>query len=130
MRPDELPCSEQVVLQNTLLQGEHIVWLARPQRRGWRFLHRFLAPRLYVLTNLRALVLHGKSCLCYPRTPDMIYDLVYHEDGTVSLALGPDWELSSGKKIARRGFMHLSADAWNEAYNLMKQSTASDTLSM
>ena len=121
MSERELLPAERSALENTLLQGEKVVWFGRPRQRALHIFRWFKAPRLYVLTNFRALVLDDKSCLCYPRSRDMIYDFIKHSDGTVSIALGPDWERSCGKKIAVRGFMHLAADEWKTAYDLMRR---------
>lgn len=86
------------------------------------WLGRWLFSRLfYVLTDRRALVLVGRKCLCFPRHEDMLYHLVKHKDGSVSLMLGQDAELSTDKKPVYTGFLHLPADEWVTVYELMKQ---------
>lgn len=171
MTTDELPVSEREKLQNSLLRGERVVWLGRPQIsskgagrmlaiavflllffgiatffmyakdcHGGVWLYGaiamagligslaapWLARRrnrcvLYVLTDRRALVMSGNRCRCYPRHADMLYHLIRHDGGSVSLALGQDEELGTNRKPEYAGFMYLPSDEWEEVYELMKK---------
>ena len=78
---------------------------------------------LYVLTNLRAIVMKGNKSYLFPRSADMLYNLTRHENGTVSLELGinPD-DIGESKKARPIGFLHLSANEWEAVYELMKKS--------
>lgn len=110
---DEIPLRSRECLENALLPGETVVW--------HRLASGGVSSGLYVLTNRRALVLEGDTCRCFPRHADMLYEFVRHTDGTVSLVLGPDWELANGKKPGHVGFLHLAEDEWEAVYDMLKK---------
>ncbi len=174
MIPEELPIRERDLLQNTLLNGESILWLGRSEDSFHKnavgrpvavialffllffglfaycmfesgrlivaivficlasvsltiavvspWMGRWILPRdLYVLTNLRAIVMKGNKSYLFPRSADMLYNLTRHKNGTVSLELGinPD-DVGESKTARPIGFLHLSAHEWEGVYELMK----------
>lgn len=173
MIADELPIRERELLQNTLLKGERILWLGRPNVASHKnitgrsvvgpalfflvffglfsfgmfesgrfvaaivfvclasgslviavvspWLYRIFPRELYVLTNLRAIVMKGNKSYLFPRSADMLYNLTHHKNGTVSLELGINPDDIGECKMARPiGFLYLSAHEWEGVYELMK----------
>lgn len=85
------------------------------------WLYRIFPRELYVLTDLRAIVMKGNKSYLFPRSADMLYNLTRHKNGTVSLELGINPDDIGECKMARPiGFLYLSANEWDCVYKLMK----------